>query len=53
MRVDRLTNFGQTKANELNSLLMLHAVSTAFTSLLRPSDMSSHEKGPADSVACK
>ncbi|XP_014283268.1 mediator of RNA polymerase II transcription subunit 16 [Halyomorpha halys] len=51
MALARLTANGQAKAAELNSLLMLHAVSTAFTSLLRPSDLSSHEKGPADSVA--
>lgn len=51
MALARLTTTGQNKAAEINSLLMLNAVSTAFTSLLRPSDMTSHEKGPADSVA--
>jgi len=30
---------------------MLHSISTAFKSLLRPSEMSSHDKSPADSLA--
>ncbi|XP_073982952.1 mediator complex subunit 16 isoform X2 [Rhodnius prolixus] len=47
----RLTQNGQTKVADLTSLLMLHSVSTAFTSLLRPSDLSSHDKGPAESLA--
>lgn len=32
---------------------MLHSISTAFKSLLRPSEMNSHEKTPADSLASK
>ncbi|KAK7791584.1 hypothetical protein R5R35_007389 [Gryllus longicercus] len=47
----RLTVSGQSKAADLTSLLMLHSVATAFKSLLRPSDLSSHDKGPADSLA--
>ncbi|KAL1132653.1 hypothetical protein AAG570_010605 [Ranatra chinensis] len=47
----RLTQGGQTRAADLTALLMLHSVSTAFNSLLRPSDMSSHDKGPAESLA--
>ncbi|XP_021920411.1 mediator of RNA polymerase II transcription subunit 16 isoform X2 [Zootermopsis nevadensis] len=47
----RLTVNGQSKAADLTSLLMLHSVATAFKSLLRPSDLSSHDKGPAESLA--
>ena len=47
----RLTVNGQPKAADLTSLLMLHSVATAFKSLLRPSDLSSHDKGPAESLA--
>ncbi|XP_044744307.1 mediator of RNA polymerase II transcription subunit 16 [Coccinella septempunctata] len=42
---------GQTKANDLTHFSMLHSISTAFKSLLRPSEMSSHEKSPADSLS--
>lgn len=42
---------GQSKAGDLSSLLMIHSVATAFKSLLRPSDMISHDKGPAESLA--
>ncbi|KAB0804725.1 hypothetical protein PPYR_01695 [Photinus pyralis] len=47
----RLTPQGQNKVNDLTQLLMLHSISTAFKSLLRPSEMSSHDKSPADSLA--
>ncbi|KAG8222993.1 hypothetical protein J437_LFUL000701, partial [Ladona fulva] len=47
----RLSIVGQGKAADLSSLLMLHSVATAFKSLLRPSDLSSHDKGPAESLA--
>ncbi|XP_063921461.1 mediator of RNA polymerase II transcription subunit 16 isoform X1 [Zophobas morio] len=47
----RLSIQGQTKANDLTQFLMLHSISTAFKSLLRPSEMSSHDKSPADSLA--
>ncbi|XP_047102177.1 mediator of RNA polymerase II transcription subunit 16 isoform X1 [Schistocerca piceifrons] len=47
----RLSMNGQSKAADLTSLLMLHSVATAFKSLLRPSDLSNHEKGPAESLA--
>nr|CAD7403322.1 unnamed protein product [Timema cristinae] len=46
-----LTINNQSRANDLTSLMMLHSVATAFKSLLRPSDMSSHDKGPAESLA--
>lgn len=41
---------GQNKAADLSSLLMVHSVATAFKSLLRPSDLISHDKGPAESL---
>ncbi|XP_049826759.1 mediator of RNA polymerase II transcription subunit 16 isoform X2 [Aethina tumida] len=47
----RLTAQGQNKASDLSNFLMLHSISTAFKSLLRPSEMNSHEKSPADSLA--
>ncbi|XP_012289223.1 mediator of RNA polymerase II transcription subunit 16 isoform X2 [Orussus abietinus] len=47
----RLLASGQNKAADLASLLMVHSVATAFKSLLRPSDLISHDKGPAESLA--
>lgn len=47
----RLSAAGQNKANDLTHFLMLHSIATAFKSLLRPSEMSSHDKSPADSLA--
>ncbi|XP_066249604.1 mediator of RNA polymerase II transcription subunit 16 [Euwallacea similis] len=47
----RLSANGQSKANDLSSYLMLHSISRAFKSLLRPSEMSSHDKSPADSLS--
>ncbi|KAK6618699.1 hypothetical protein RUM43_013090 [Polyplax serrata] len=47
----RIAANGQTKAADLTSLLMLYSIATAFKSLLRPSDMSNHDKGPAESLA--
>ncbi|XP_050308117.1 mediator of RNA polymerase II transcription subunit 16 [Anthonomus grandis grandis] len=47
----RLSANSQAKANDLSSFLMLHSISTAFKSLLRPSEMNSHEKSPADSLS--
>jgi len=41
---------GQNKAMDLSSLLMIHSVATAFKSLLRPSELISHDKGPAESL---
>lgn len=46
----RLSPVGQSRAADLTALLMLHSVSNAFKTLLRPSDLSSHDKGPADSL---
>ncbi|XP_060827757.1 mediator of RNA polymerase II transcription subunit 16 isoform X3 [Bombus pascuorum] len=47
----RMLVSGQSKAADLSSLLMIHSVATAFKSLLRPSDLISHDKGPAESLA--
>lgn len=49
----RLSISGQTKAYDLTSLLMLHSILIAFKSLLRPSDLISHDKGPAENLASK
>jgi len=49
--VFRMTVNGQARASDLTSLLMLHSIATAFKSLLRPSDLTSHDKGPAESLA--
>ncbi|CAD7077614.1 unnamed protein product [Hermetia illucens] len=45
----RLLTPGQ--ANDLTNLLMLHSILIAFKSLLRPSDLPSHEKGPVENLA--
>ncbi|XP_071450727.1 mediator of RNA polymerase II transcription subunit 16 [Hetaerina americana] len=47
----RLSLAGQGKAADLSSLLMLNSIATAFKTLLRPSDLTSHDKGPAESLA--
>ncbi|KAL2712763.1 mediator of RNA polymerase II transcription subunit 16 isoform X1 [Vespula squamosa] len=47
----RMLVSGQNRAADLSSLLMIHSVATAFKSLLRPSDLISHDKGPAESLA--
>ncbi|XP_066588799.1 mediator of RNA polymerase II transcription subunit 16 [Prorops nasuta] len=47
----RMLVIGQNKAADLSSLLMIHSVANAFKSLLRPSDLISHDKGPAESLA--
>lgn len=49
----RLSSQGQSKANDLTHFLMLHSIATAFKSLLRPSEISSHDKSPADSLSSK
>lgn len=47
----RLSVSGQSKAHDLTCLLMLHSILVAFKSLLRPSDLTSHDKGPAEDLA--
>lgn len=49
----RLSISGQSKAHDLTNLLMLHSILITFKSLLRPSDLTCHDKGPAESLACK
>ncbi|KAH1006724.1 mediator of RNA polymerase II transcription subunit 16 [Dendroctonus ponderosae] len=49
----RLSANGQSKANDLSSFLMLHSISIAFKSLLRPSEMNTPEKSPAESLAAE
>lgn len=39
---------GQNKAADLSSLFMIHSIATAFKSLLRPSDLTFHDKVPAE-----
>ncbi|XP_037953803.1 mediator of RNA polymerase II transcription subunit 16-like [Teleopsis dalmanni] len=41
----------QSKQQDFDNLIMLHAISITFKSLLRPSDLSCHDKGPADNLA--
>ncbi|XP_059470201.1 mediator of RNA polymerase II transcription subunit 16 [Neocloeon triangulifer] len=47
----KLSSSGQQKSSDLLNLIMLHSISTAFKSLLRPSDLVNHEKSPADSIS--
>lgn len=49
----RLSISGQQKAHDLSNLLILHSILIAFKSLLRPSDLTSHDKGPAENLASK
>ncbi|KAL5288070.1 MED16 family protein [Megaselia abdita] len=47
----RLLPNGQTRVNDLTSLIMLHSILVAFKSLLRPSELTNYEKGPSESLA--
>lgn len=49
----RLSLSGQPKAHDLTCFLMLHSILIGFKSLLRPSVLSSHDKGPAENLASK
>lgn len=49
----RLSIPGQQKAYDLTCFLMLHSILIGFKSLLRPSGLSSHDKGPAENLASK
>jgi mediator of RNA polymerase II transcription subunit 16 len=51
INLQRLSSSGQSKANDLMCLLNLHSILTAFKSLLRPSDLVSREKGPAENLS--
>lgn len=47
----RLSMPGLPKAHDLTCFLMLHSILIGFKSLLRPSVLSSHDKGPAENLA--
>lgn len=47
----RLSVSGLPKAHDLTCFLMLHSILIGFKSLLRPSVLSSHDKGPAENLA--
>lgn len=47
----RLSATGTQKAHDLTSFLMLHSILIGFKCLLRPSVLSSHDKGPAENLA--
>lgn len=47
----RLSANGQQKAYDLSNHLMLFSILVAFKSLLRPSDLVSPDKGPAENLA--
>lgn len=49
----RLLSSGQSRVNDLTSLIMLHSILVAFKSLLRPSELTNYEKGPSESLASK
>ena len=42
---------GQDKAADLSSLLMVNSIAASFKSLLRPSELISQDKGPAESLS--
>ncbi|XP_033214135.1 mediator of RNA polymerase II transcription subunit 16-like [Belonocnema kinseyi] len=46
----RMLANGQDKAADISSLLMVNSVAAAFKSLLRPSELISQDKGPAESL---
>uniref|UniRef100_T1IRP9 Mediator of RNA polymerase II transcription subunit 16 n=1 Tax=Strigamia maritima TaxID=126957 RepID=T1IRP9_STRMM len=50
MSLYRCLNSGQNKAGDCSALLMLNAVATAFKSMLRPADLSSQDRGPAENL---
>lgn len=41
----------QSKQQDFDNLIILHSISITFKSLLRPSDLSCQDKGPADNLA--
>lgn len=51
MNLYRLSATGSQRANDLTSFLMLHSILIGFKCLLRPSVLSSHDKGPAENLA--
>lgn len=51
MNLYRLSVPGLPKAHDLTCFLLLHSILIGFKSLLRPSVLSSHDKGPAENLA--
>ncbi|KAG5673641.1 hypothetical protein PVAND_003670 [Polypedilum vanderplanki] len=51
INLHRMTISGQNKAHDLICLLKLISISTAFKSLLRPSDLMTTKNGPAENLA--
>ncbi|KAH8309604.1 hypothetical protein KR059_012112 [Drosophila kikkawai] len=47
------SNLCRVQQQEFDNLIILHAISTTFKSLLRPSDLGCQDKGPADNLAMK
>ncbi|XP_017045384.1 mediator of RNA polymerase II transcription subunit 16 [Drosophila ficusphila] len=47
------SNLCRIQQQEFDNLIILHAISTTFKSLLRPSDLGFQDKGPADNLAIK
>nr|AAM48398.1 RE11711p [Drosophila melanogaster] len=47
------SNICRMQQQEFDNLIILHAISTTFKSLLRPSDLGFQDKGPADNLAIK
>ncbi|KAM8713602.1 hypothetical protein ACLKA7_013854 [Drosophila subpalustris] len=47
------SNLCRAQQQEFDNLIILHAISSTFKSLLRPSDLGCQDKGPADSLAMK
>lgn len=43
INIYRMASSGQLKSQDLQNLLMLHSILTAFKSLLRPSELTSHD----------
>lgn len=47
------SNLCRAQQQEFDNLIILHAISSTFKSLLRPSDLGCQDKGPADNLAMK
>ncbi|SPP72761.1 mediator of RNA polymerase II transcription subunit 16 [Drosophila guanche] len=47
------SNLCRVQQQEFDNLIILHAISTTFKSLLRPSDLGYQDKGPADNLTTK
>lgn len=47
----RFSTHGLGKAHDLSCLLILHSILIAFKNLLRPSDLTSQDKGPSENLA--